>query len=50
LATRAVYSFSGFPELPVVQRSCHLYLDHDGYPAGAAWRFAASLRHGGDAL
>lgn len=22
-----------------------LYLHHDGYPTGAAWRFAAALRH-----
>jgi hypothetical protein len=46
VASRAVYSFSGFPELPVDQRTCHLYYHHDAYPAGAAWRFAASLRHG----
>jgi hypothetical protein len=49
VATCAVYSFSGFPELPADQRNCHLYLHHDGYPAGAAWRFAASLRHVGAA-
>ena len=47
LATRAVYSFSGFPEQPPQQPRCHLYLHHDGYPTGAAWRFAASLRHAG---
>ncbi len=47
MATRATYSFSGFPEQPLDQPSCHLYLHHDGYPTGAAWRFAASLRHGG---
>lgn len=40
LLTRAVYSFSGFPNTP----PCHLYLHHDGYPTGAAWRFAAALR------
>jgi hypothetical protein len=40
LATRAVYSFTGFPEAPVR----HLYLHHDGYPTGAAWRFATALR------
>jgi hypothetical protein len=44
LATRAVYSFSGFPEQAGDQPSCHLYLHHDGYPTGAAWRFAASLQ------
>jgi hypothetical protein len=40
LATRAVFSFSGFPDVP----EHHLYLHHDGYPTGAAWRFAAALR------
>jgi hypothetical protein len=40
LATRAVYSFSGFPGVP----ERHLYLHHDGYPTGAAWRFATALR------
>jgi len=40
LATRAVYSFTGFPDTPVR----HLYLHHDGYPTGAAWRFASALR------
>ncbi len=45
MATRAVYSFSGFPEQLPPQPSCHLYLHHDGYPAGAAWRFAEALRH-----
>ena len=40
LATRAVYTFTGFPESPVR----HLYLHHDGYPTGAAWRFAEALR------
>jgi len=40
LATRAVYTFTGFPESPV----CHLYLHHDGYPTGAAWRFAEASR------
>ncbi len=41
MATRAVYSFTGFPDAPVR----HLYLHHDGYPTGAAWRFASALRH-----
>lgn len=40
MATRAVYSFSGFPGVP----ERHLYLHHDGYPTGAAWRFATALR------
>ncbi len=40
MATRAVYTFTGFPEAPVR----HLYLHHDGYPTGAAWRFATALR------
>ena len=40
LATRAVYTFTSFPGCP--QR--HLYLHHDGYPTGAALRFAAALR------
>ena len=40
MATRAVYTFTGFPETPVR----HLYLHHDGYPTGAAWRFAEALR------
>ncbi len=44
MATRAVYSFSGFPEQAGDQPSCHLTLHHDGYPTGAAWRFAASLQ------
>jgi hypothetical protein len=46
LATRTTYSFSGFPEQNPQQSCCHRYIPHDGYPAGAAWRFAASLRHG----
>lgn len=41
MATRAVYTFTGFSELPV----CHLYLHHDGYPTGAAWRFQTTLQH-----
>ena len=41
MATRALYTFTGFPETPVL----HLYLHHDGYPTGAACRFAAALRH-----
>ena len=40
MATRAVYSFTGFPSTP----ERHLYLHHDGYPTGAAWRFATALR------
>jgi hypothetical protein len=40
LATCAVYTFTGFPGVP----EHHLYLHHDGYPTGAAWRFAAALR------
>jgi len=39
LATRAVYTFNGFPCDP----ERHLYLHHDGYPTGAAWRFAQAL-------
>jgi hypothetical protein len=42
LPTRAVYSFSGFPNSPLR----HHYLHHDGYPNGAAWHFAAALREG----
>ena len=40
MAIRAVYSFTGFPGVP----EHHLYLHHDGYPTGAAWRFAEALR------
>lgn len=40
VATRAVYTFTGFPDTP----PRHLYLHHDGYPTGAAWRFAIALR------
>lgn len=40
MATRAVYTFSGFPG----QSELHLYLHHDGYPTGAAWRMAQALR------
>jgi hypothetical protein len=40
LSTRAVFSFTGFPGVP----EPHLYLHHDGYPTGSAWRFAAALR------
>jgi hypothetical protein len=40
LATRAVFSFFGFPGVLVH----HLYLHHDCYPTGAAWRFAEALR------
>jgi hypothetical protein len=46
LATRAVYTFTGFPEAPVR----HLYLHHDGYPTGAAWRFAEALREAPEPL
>jgi hypothetical protein len=49
MATRAVYSFTGFPEQPQAQPSFHLYLHHDGYPTGAAWRFATAWRHCGSA-
>lgn len=44
LATRAVFSFVGFPGSP----EQHLYLHHDGYPTGAAWRFATARRLNGD--
>ena len=40
MATRAVYTFTAIPGDP----EHHLYLHHDGYPTGAAWRFAAALR------
>lgn len=45
LATRAVFSFAGFPGAP----ERHLYLHHDGYPTGAAWRLAAARRDAADA-
>jgi hypothetical protein len=45
LATRAVFSFTGFPGAP----ERHLYLHHDGYPTGAAWRLAAAQRQASDA-
>ncbi|EAQ76443.1 MULTISPECIES: hypothetical protein [unclassified Synechococcus] len=45
MATRAVYSFTGFPG----DLERHLYLHHDGYPTGAAWRFATALREAADA-
>jgi len=45
LATRAVYSFTGFPG----DLERHLYLHHDGYPTGAAWRFAAAQREASEA-
>jgi hypothetical protein len=45
LATRAVFSFSRFPGVP----ERHLYLHHDGYPSGAAWRFAEAQRESADA-
>lgn len=45
MATRAVYSFTGFAGVP----ERHLYLHHDGYPAGAAWRLAAAQREAADA-
>jgi hypothetical protein len=41
LATRAVYSFSGFLDPP----ERHFFFHHDGYPKGAAHRFAVALRH-----
>lgn len=41
MATRAVFTFTGFPGIP--ERS--LYLHHDGYPTGAAWRLAQALLH-----
>ena len=41
MATSALYSFFWFPAQP----ECHLFLQHDGYPTGAAWRWATSLRH-----
>ncbi|MEX1317287.1 MAG: hypothetical protein AB1Z22_09210 [Synechococcaceae cyanobacterium] len=44
MATRALFSFKGFPGVPVR----HLYLHHDGYPTGAAWRFAETLRASSD--
>ena len=40
MATRAVYTFIGFPRVP----DHHLYLHQDGYPTGATSRFAAALR------
>ena len=40
MATRTVNTFTVFPESPLR----HLYLHHDGYPTGAAWRFAEALR------
>lgn len=45
MATRAVFSFSGFSGA----QDRHLYLHHDGYPTGAAWRFAAALRDAAEA-
>lgn len=39
MAIPAVFSFHGFPEQP----DCCLLLQHDGFPTGAAWRFALSL-------
>jgi hypothetical protein len=44
LATRTVFSFTGFPGVP----DHHLYFNHDGYPTGAAFRFAAALRENSD--
>lgn len=40
MAPRAVYTFSGFPGTP----ERNVCLHHDGYPTGAAWRFATALR------
>jgi hypothetical protein len=45
LATRAVFSFAGFPGAS----ERHFYLHHDGYPTGAAWRLAAARRDAPDA-
>ena len=45
MATRAVFSFTGFSGVP----ERHLYLHHDGYPTGAAWRLAAAQRKAADA-
>jgi len=45
LSTRAVYSFIDFSPA----QECHYYIHHDGYPSGAAWRFAAALQQGGAA-
>lgn len=44
MATRAVFSFIDFPDSP----EQHLYLHHDGYPTGAAWRFATARRLNGE--
>ena len=35
-----MFTFAGFPEAS----ARHLLLDHDGYPTGAAWRFAAAVQ------
>ncbi len=45
MATRAVYTFIGFSGIP----ERHLSLHHDGFPSGAAWRFAAAQRVAVDA-
>jgi hypothetical protein len=45
LATRAVYTFISFSSAS----ERHLYLHHDGYPTGAAFRFAAAQRAAADA-
>jgi hypothetical protein len=45
LASRAVYTFTGFSGVP----ERHIYLHHDGYPMGAALRFSAALRETADA-
>lgn len=45
MATRAVYTFTGFPKSVVH----HLYIHHDGYPTGAAWRYAEALREAPEA-
>ena len=44
MSSRAIYSFLGFPETPVR----HLTLQHDGFPTGAAWRFAVAARSAAD--
>ncbi|AFY28904.1 hypothetical protein [Cyanobium gracile] len=40
MATRAVYTFTGFPGAS----GRHLYHYQDGYPTGSAWRFVQALR------
>lgn len=40
MSTRAVYSFKGDGQ------THHVYVHHDGYPTGAADKFAATLKSG----